>query len=56
MNYFSKIRTWDVLNVLAKCQVFLSLWNVCQLVSNGSILAPDLTIAYKELYVLNTAL
>lgn len=41
--------------MLAKCQAFLSLRNVCQLVSNGSTLAPDLTIAYKELYTLNTA-
>lgn len=50
------IRTWDVLNMLAKCQAFLSLQNVCQLMSNGSILAPDLTIAYKELYALNTGI
>lgn len=39
--------------MLAKCQAFLSLQNVCQLVSNGNILAPDLTTVYKELYALN---
>jgi len=41
--------------MLAKIQAFLRLGNVCQLMSNGSILAPDLTIAYKEIYALNTA-
>lgn len=41
--------------MLAKIQAFLSLRNVCQLMSNGSILAPDLTTVHKEIYALNNA-
>jgi len=44
-----------VLNVLAKIQAFLRPGNACQLMSNGSILAPDLTTAYKEICALNNA-